>query len=354
MPPLEEYVGEISSVWDTRMLTNAAPKHRKLEDKLKTYLEADRLKLFVNGHSALESLIRAFGLTGEVITTPFTFASTTHAIVNCGLRPVFCDIRSDNFTMDVACIEPLITEKTSAIIPVHVYGTACDVDGIGKIASKHGLKVIYDAAHAFGVRVRGRGIAAYGDASMFSFHATKLYHTVEGGAAAFKEEEMDVRLSALRDFGMTGPERVEYVSGNGKMDEFRAAMGLCNLRHIGETIQKRKHACERYDRQLSGINGIRTLPAQPGVQKNYSYYPILLNGYKLSRDELRAELARRGITTRRYFYPPTCDFPCYRREYGAAAVPVARYISDNVLCLPLYTEISDEEVDYVCAALRRL
>ena len=354
MPDKEEYFREISSVWETRYLTNMSEKHRQLEGELKEYLDAENLQLFANGHGALECIIQAFELKGEVITTPFTFASTIHAIVRSGLKPVFCDIRQDDLTMDVSKLESLISEKTAAILPVHVYGMACDVDGIQQIAKKYGAKVIYDAAHAFGVKIRGRGIASFGDASMFSLHATKIYHTVEGGAAAFHDKGLAKKLMAIKDFGITGPETVEYIGCNSKMDEFRAAMGLCNLRHIEETLKQRQKAGERYDRRLSGMKNIQILPKQKDVTRNYSYYPIVLRESGISRDELQSSLAEYGIGTRKYFYPLCCDFSCYRDEYGDADVPVARYVSENVLCLPMFSGITDEEIDYICDLIQEL
>lgn len=354
MPGFNEYIDEISSIWDTRLLTNMATKHQQLESRLKEYLGVKNLQLFVNGHSALECILQAFELKGEVITTPFTFVSTVHAIVRCGLKPVFCDIRRDDFTIDASKIEELITDKTSAILPVHVYGMVCETDKIQNIASKYGLKVIYDAAHAFGVKVNGKGVGEYGDASMFSFHATKIYHTVEGGAAVFKDEILSDKLTAIKDFGLTGPETVDYIAGNSKLDEFRAAMGLCNLRHIDENIKLRERAALRYNERLSQMKDIQLLPQQKGIKNNYSYYPIVLHSKKISRDFLQAELLKRGIYTRKYFYPLCCNLSCYRSEYGSADVPDARYISDRVLCLPMFSEIKKEEVDYVCDAVQEL
>lgn len=351
MPPPEEYIAEIASIWITRKLTNMSPKHQKLEEALQNYLDVRQFQLFVNGHQALECIIQALNLKGEVITTPFTFVSTIHAIVRCGLKPVFCDVCEDNFTIDVSKIEGLITEKTSAIIPVHVYGMVCDVEGIQNIADKHNLKVIYDAAHAFGVQVKGKGIGSFGDAAMFSFHATKTYHTIEGGALAFHDTALSEQLLARKDFGITGPESVEYVAGNSKLDEFRAAMGLCNLRHIEEEIEKRKRAAERYDMHFSNVAGIQRLPVQKGVTKNYSYYPIVLNGYKLTRNALYEKLREKGILTRKYFYPLCNELECYRGEYGDAEVPIARLISENVLCLPMFAGLTDEQVDFVCDAI---
>lgn len=354
MPPKSEYLEEISSIWDTRYLTNMAMKHQQLEKELEEYLGAKHIQLFTNGHNALECILQTMELKGEVITTPYTFASTIHAIVRSGLRPVFCDIREDDFTMDASKIEALITDKTAAILPVHVYGMACEVDEIQKIAEKYGLKVIYDAAHAFGVTVNGRGIASYGDASMFSFHATKIYHTVEGGAVAFQDEKLADLLTARKNFGIGSQEAVDYIAGNAKMDEFRAAMGLCNLKHIEETLCHRRRIGKRYHNRLSKMSGIQILPEQEGVENNYAYYPIILRDSEISRDVLYEKLAAYGVHTRKYFYPLCCDFSCYRQEYGNANVPTARYAADHVLCLPIFSEMRDEEVDYVCDMIEKL
>lgn len=240
MPELEEYVEEIRDIWKTHWLTNMGEKHRRLQRELKDYLKVENVELLTNGHMALEMAIQAMNLQGEVITTPFTFASTTHAIVRNGLTPVFCDIDPQNFTLDVSKIEALITDKTCAIVPVHVYGNMCDVEAIEEIAKKYGLKVIYDAAHAFGVTYKGKGAGSFGDASCFSFHATKVFNTIEGGAVCFKDKELGRRLYNLKNFGIRDEETVESVGANAKMNEFQAAMGLCNLRHVDEEIGKRK------------------------------------------------------------------------------------------------------------------
>ena len=231
MPYFDEYCEEIQDIWDSRWLTNMGPKHQKLQAELIEYLDVDKIDLFCNGHMALEMAIQAMELTGEVITTPFTFASTTHAIVRNGLTPIFCDVEPDTYTIDTTKLEALITEKTSAIIPVHVYGNICNVEEIERIAKKHNLKVIYDAAHAFGVKFKGRGIGSFGDASMFSFHATKVFHSIEGGAICFSDEAFGEKLYKLKNFGIASQESVEFVGGNAKMNEFCAAMGICNLRH---------------------------------------------------------------------------------------------------------------------------
>ena len=248
MPPLEEYIEEIRPLWESHWLTNMGEKHKKLQTELKNYLQVPEIELFTNGHMALEMALQALELPqgGEVITTPFTFASTTHAIVRNGLEPVFCDIRPDTFTIDPTKIEKLITPKTCAILPVHVYGNICDVEEINDIAKRHGLKVIYDAAHAFGETYKGVGVGNFGDVSCFSFHATKVFNTIEGGAATYQDPELGKRLYELKNFGIRGPESVVSVGANAKMNEFCAAMGLCNLRHLHEEIAKRHAVVKRY------------------------------------------------------------------------------------------------------------
>lgn len=264
MPPIEEYIEEIKTIWDSHWLTNMGDKHKELQRKLTAYLGVDNVDLLTNGHMALELSMQALNLQGEVITTPFTFASTTHAIVRNGLQPVFCDINDRDFTIDVEKIESLITDRTCAIAPVHVYGNICDVEAIEYIAKKYGLKVIYDAAHAFGVRYKSRGIASYGDVSCFSFHATKVFNTIEGGAVCFSNEATDFgkKIQQLKNFGIEGPESVTAVGANAKMNEFCAAMGLCNLRHVDDEIAKRKKAAEVYREYLEGVEGIQLSPAQ--------------------------------------------------------------------------------------------
>ncbi len=310
LPPFEEYLNEIKNIWNSRWLTNMGEKHKQLESELKEYLDTPFITLFTNGHLALENVIAAFNLTGEIITTPYTFASTTHAIIRNGLEPVFCDINPDDYTIDVEKLEALITDKTSAIVPVHVYGNICDVAEIDRIATKYNLKVIYDAAHSLGVTVDGVGVANFGDASMFSFHATKVFHTIEGGAVSFEDESLAGKLNALKNFGLTGPESVEYVGGNAKMNEFQAAMGLCNLRHVDQEIEKRRIVVERYFEHLEGVRGVKLSKLQSGVRSNYAYFPVLFDGYKLNRDEVFEKLRLNDIYTRKYFYPLTSGFEC--------------------------------------------
>ena len=345
LPSKEEYYKEISSLWDSRWLTNMGEKHQKLEQGLVEYFGVPSVTLFTNGHLALEAAIAAMGLTGGVITTPFTFVSTTHAIVRNGLKPVFCDIDPETYTMDPAKIEALITPETSAIVPVHVYGTLCDVDTIQAIADKHGLKVIYDAAHAFGVTKNGVNAACFGDASMFSFHATKVFHTVEGGCVACQSKDLRLRLDHLKDFGLTNGEIYE-PGGNAKMSEFHAAMGICNLRHIDAYIADRKQVVERYRQNLAGVPGLTLLQEQPGVRSNYAYFPVVFDGAKYTRDEAAARLAEQGIFARKYFFPLTNHCTAY--GFHGDETPIAKHISDRVLCLPLYPELALEDADRIC------
>ena len=257
LPPFEEYAEMLKPIWDSAWLTNMGVYHEEFKERLKEYFGVKNLELFVNGHMALELVIQSMELDGEVITTPFSFSSTTHAIVRNGLTPVFCDINPNNYTLDVDQIEGLITERTCAIVPVHVYGNLCDMERIQEIADKHHLKVIYDAAHTFGETFEGKSVALWGDASMFSFHATKVFNSIEGGAVVFRDDRLEKRLYELKNFGITGYEKVEYVGANGKMNEFQAAMGLCNLPHVESEIEKRKALVMRYRENQAGIRGIR-------------------------------------------------------------------------------------------------
>lgn len=352
MPEFEEYIEEIRELWDTHWLTNMGTKHKNLESQLLYYLNVPNITLFTNGHLALECIIAALNLSGEVITTPFTFASTTHAIVRNGLKPVFCDINPDDYTIDVEKIESLITEKTSAIIPVHVYGNVCDIEAIDRIAKKHNLKVIYDAAHTFGVTVNGQGIGTFGDASMFSFHATKVFNTIEGGAVTYNDSSIKQVLNDLKNFGITGPETVEYVGGNAKMNEFQAAMGICNLRHVNGEIIKRKKVVERYIENLKDITGIQLSKEQVDVESNYAYFPVVFDGYKMTRDEVFEKLKDNDIVARKYFYPLTNSFECYKDQYDANETPVAIYIAERVLTLPLYADLALEDVDRICEIIK--
>lgn len=353
MPPLEEYIDEIKGLWDSHWLTNMGEKHLELEDKLNDYLKTNNITLFTNGHLALECAIAALNLTGEIITTPYTFVATTHAIVRNGLKPVFCDINPEDYTIDVTKIEELITEKTSAIIPVHVYGNVCNIEEIQKIADKHNLRVIYDAAHTFGVTVNGVGIGNFGDVSMFSFHATKVFNTIEGGALTYNSPKLQQVLNDIKNFGITGPETIEYVGGNAKMNEFQAAMGLCNLRHVDEEIKKRKLVVDRYYEKLSNIDGIKLSKPQKGVKSNYAYFPVIFDGFKKDRDQVFEELKENNIIARKYFYPLTNAIECYKDEYNVDDTPVAKHIAERVLTLPLYSDLRLEDVDRICEIIKR-
>ena len=350
MPSMDEFMEEIKEMWDSHWLTNMGPKHKELQEKLVDFLGVDKIDLLTNGHMALELSMQALNLHGEVITTPFTFASTTHAIVRNALKPVFCDVNPVDFTMDVIKLEALITDKTCAIVPVHVYGNVCNVEEIERIAKKYDLKVIYDAAHTFGVRYKGRGIGDFGDVSCFSFHATKVFNTIEGGSVCFHDKEFGDALYNLKNFGIRGPERVEAVGANAKMNEFCAAMGLCNLRHVDEEIVKRKAVVERYKEHLEGVEGLQLNPIQEDVTPNYAYFPVVFDEkvFGSSRNEVFDALAAQGIGARKYFYPITNGFECFHGEYDVNATPVALHISKRVLTLPLYADLALEDVDRIC------
>lgn len=352
MPAFEEYCAEISELWDSHWLTNMGVKHRQLQAELEKMLGVKHVTLYTNGHLALENAIAALNLPkgGEVITTPFTFASTTHAIVRNDLVPVFCDVNDRDYTMDVSKIEDLVTDRTVAIMPVHVYGNFCDVEAIDVISKRYGLKVIYDAAHAFAVKYKGISSASFGDMSMFSFHATKVFNTIEGGCVCYGADKWVQILDDQKNFGIHGPEEVAYVGGNAKMNEFQAAMGICNLRHLNEEIAKRKTVVERYRARLSGVEGIKLSAIQEDVESNYAYFPVVFDGYKYTRNEVFAKLEEEGITARKYFYPLTNSFECYRNypTAGEEKTPVAQHMALRVLTLPLYADLSLSDADRIC------
>ena len=350
MPDLDEYVEEIKDMWSTHWLTNMGPKHQEFQEKLKEYLGVENIDLFTNGHMSLELTIQAMNLHGEVITTPFTFASTTHAIVRNNLQPVFCDINPIDYTIDVEKIEGLITDRTCAIMPVHVYGNICNVKEIQRLARKYELKVIYDAAHAFGETYNEEHIATYGDASCFSFHATKVFNSIEGGAVCYKDKHVGEVLYDLKNFGIHGPEEVSAVGANAKMNEFCAAMGICNLRHVDEEITKREKVYNRYLENLEGIDGIKVNYKQPGLKRNYAYFPIFVNEkqYGASRAEVFEALQKNEIFTRKYFYPLTSAFTAFHGKYDPATTPVALHVSKRVVSLPMYADLSLEDVDRIC------
>ena len=358
MPDIEEYTNEIKELWDSHWLTNMGVKHKQFQAELESMLGVKHVALYCNGHLALENILEALGLPkgGEIITSPFTFASTTHAIVRSGYTPVFCDIDPVTYTIDADKIEELITEKTVAILPVHVYGNICDVEKIAEIAGKHELKVIYDAAHAFAVSYKGKSVAGFGDASMFSFHATKVFNTIEGGAVCYHDDSLEQRLKDLKNFGIHGPEEVAYVGGNAKMNEFCAAMGICNLRHLADEIKKRSAVYARYRELLGGKEGLTLCPAQEGVTPNYAYFPAVFDKavFGADRDEVYKKLEENNIFARKYFYPITTAFDCYKGRFDPEATPVALDISKRVLTLPIYADLALEDVDRICGIILSL
>ena len=358
MPDYEEYCKEIKKLWDSHWLTNMGVEHQELQAELESYLGCPHVVLFTNGHLALENAIAAMQLPkgGEVITTPFTFVSTTHAISRNGLIPVFCDVNPADYTIDADKIESLITEKTVAIVPVHVYGNMCDVEKIQVIANKYGLKVIYDAAHAFAVKYKGISSANFGDAAMFSFHATKVFNTIEGGAVCFQDDNLVATMNDMKNFGIRGPERIVFIGGNAKMSEFQAAMGICNLRHLDREIDKRKRVVERYWRHLDGVNGIHLCKPQEDVEPNYAYFPVVFDGYKATRDEVYDVLYAQDVVTRKYFYPLTNSVEAYRDlpTAGIDKTPVAAFLADHVLTLPMYADLDLDCVDRICEIILSL
>ncbi len=359
MPPLNEYVDLIEDIWQSRRLTNMGKYHKEFQAELKKYLVTENIELFTNGHMALELSLQAMNFQNgrnEVITTPFTFASTTHAIIRNGLIPVFCDINFENYTIDVSKIEKLITDKTCAIMPVHVYGNVCNVEEIDRLAKKYELKIIYDAAHTFGVRYKGISTANFGDISIFSFHATKVFHTIEGGAACFRNEKIGKKLYNLKNFGINGPESVEDVGANAKLNEFCAVMGLCNLKHIDEEIAKRKIAYDRYIENLSDIEGLKLNKIPDEIQSNYAYFPVVFDEkvFGASRNEIFDRLAKNEIYVRKYFYPLTNSFECFHGIFDVSQTPTALYVSNRVLTLPIYSELDLNDVDRICKIILEL
>lgn len=347
MPSLEEYVEELKPVWESRWLSNRGAASVKFEKMLKTYLDTDNLYLFANGHVALEVLLNSLYLKGEVITTAYTHCSTTHAIVRNGLTPVFVDINESDYQINPELIEEKITDKTVAIVATHVYGFLCDNDALEKIAKKYNLLLIYDAAHAFGVYKNGVSAATMGDAAMFSTHATKVFHTIEGGIVCYKDAERFKAMSHIVNFGFTSQEEVDYVGTNARMNEFEAVMGICNLRHIDAEIKKRKALGDRYYERLLGKKGIKLNQIPSDLKWNYAYFPVVFDGFK-SRDQVKAELEQHNIFARKYFYPITTQFSCYKGEYGNISLPVSSYVSDHVLTLPMYADLTMEEADQIC------
>lgn len=355
LPPLEEFQPYLEQIWKSKCLTNGGPFHQEFEKKLSDYLSVDHLALFVNGTLALVTALQALRITGEVITTPFSFVATAHSLLWNGIKPVFVDIHPDTFNLDPEKIEAAITPHTTAILAVHVYGNPCDVEKIQKIADTYGLKVIYDAAHAFGVNYKGESILKYGDLSVLSFHATKVFTTFEGGAVVCPDAKTKKRIDDLKNFGFTDEVTVVAPGINGKMNEVQAAFGLLQLKHIDKALARRKEIDTVYRELLKDVKGINCAHGTGENVANYSYFPIMVQSeYSLSRDALFQRLRENGIYARRYFYPLISDFPMYRGLLSARRdnLPVATNTALRVMCLPIYPALSDFEVEFITSLIK--
>jgi dTDP-4-amino-4,6-dideoxy-D-glucose transaminase len=355
LPPLEEFQPYLQKIWESKILTNGGPFHEQLEEALASYLGVKYISLFSNGTLALITALQALHITGEVITTPFSFVATTHALWWNSIKPVFVDIEPDTFTIDPEKIEAAITPKTTAILPVHVYGNPCNVNRIQKVADSYRLKVIYDACHTFGAKLHGQSLSAFGDLSILSFHATKVFNTFEGGAIVCHDSKTKRHIDQLKNFGFTGETTVVAPGINAKMNEFQAAIGLLQLKYVDESISQRKGLSEHYDKLLTDKQGISVMYPHSGLSYNYAYYPILINEteFGCSRDELYDRLKRCNIFSRRYFYPLISDFPTYRALPSSAPsnLKEAISISRRILCLPIYPELGFENVEYIVHCL---
>lgn len=349
LPSYKEYIEMIRPMWDTHKITNMGEYHKSLENELKEFLHIPHISLMVNGHTALEMAIQAmnFPMGSEIITTPYTFVSTTHAIIRNGMVPIFCDIKLSDFTIDEDKIEALITDKTVAILPVHVYGNICNYSKIDEIAKRNHIKVIYDAAHSFGETIDGISVESLGDASVLSFHATKVFNTIEGGAVCFKDESLYESLYNLKNFGIRSEEKVVSVGANGKMNEFCAVMGLCNLKYVREEIQKRKEKTLYYDAKLSQKNKISIRKRDTSIVYNYGYYPVLFSSEE-ERNQIYNRLRESNIYARKYFYPITSDQQCFYDLYKDIDLENARYVSKRILTLPLYSNLEENDIDRIC------
>jgi dTDP-4-amino-4,6-dideoxygalactose transaminase len=358
LPPLDEFTEYLKQIWETKILTNNGPFHQQFEKELADYLGVKYLSVFANGTLALVTALQALRITGEVITTPFSFVATTHALWWNNIKPVFADIESDYFTLDPEKIESAITPQTTAILPVHVYGNPCKLEAIQKIADTYGLKVIYDAAHAFGVKVNGNSILNYGDLSILSFHATKTFNTIEGGAIISPDESTKKRVDFLKNFGFADEVTVIEPGINAKMNELQAAYGLVQLKHVDEFIGKRKVIAELYRQKLAGVKGIRFLIDKDNVSHSYTYFPILIDvkSFGATRDELYEKLKEYNIFGRRYFYPLISQFPTYRSLPSAhkANLPEAEKVAEQVLCLPIYPLLKHDDLDLICNVIINL
>lgn len=356
LPPLDEFVNSLKDIWESKILTNNGPYHQRFETELADYLGVKYVSLFSNGTLALITAIQALKITGEVITTPFSFVATTHSLWWNNIKPVFADIDPTNFNLDPEKVEAAITPKTTAIMPVHVYGNPCKVDEFEKLASRYGLKIIYDAAHAFGVNINGNSVLNFGDLSVLSFHATKVFNTIEGGAIICNDEKTKQRVDYLKNFGFADELTVIAPGINAKMNEIQAAYGLIQLKHVDDYIEKRKNITNLYREGLKDIEGISFLYDNDNVRHTYAYFPILVNKdkYGITRDELYEKLKKNDIFGRRYFYPLISQFPTYRGLPSARQdnLPVANEIANRVICLPIYSEIEIEVIYKIIKILK--
>lgn len=357
LPSLEDFTFLLKEIWESKMLTNNGNFHQKLEEELAKYLKVPYLSLFTNGTLPLITALQAMRITGEVITTPFSFVATTHSLWWNGIRPVFVDIEPETCNLDPSKIEAAITPKTTAIMPVHVYGKPCKTKEIQEIANKYGLKVIYDAAHAFGVEINGESILNFGDMATLSFHATKVYNTLEGGALVVHDEQTKKRIDYLKNFGFASETEVVAPGINSKVDEVRAAYGLLNLKQVDHAINSRRKVAIRYRDELQGVKGITFFNDIPGVRHNYSYFPIFINAeeYGMTRDELYFKMKEHNVFGRRYFYPLISTFSTYRGLDSANPdnLPIATQMSNNVICLPMHHALSENEVEYILQIIKK-
>lgn len=357
LPSLEDFTFLLKEIWESKMLTNNGNFHQKLEEELAKYLKVPYLSLFTNGTLPLITALQAMRITGEVITTPFSFVATTHSLWWNGIKPVFVDIEPETCNLDPSKIEAAITPKTTAIMPVHVYGQPCKTKEIQEIANKYGLKVIYDAAHAFGVEINGESILNFGDMATLSFHATKVYNTLEGGALVVHDEQTKKRIDYLKNFGFASETEVVAPGINSKVDEVRAAYGLLNLKQVDHAINSRRKVAIRYRDELQGVKGITFFNDIPGVRHNYSYFPIFINAeeYGMTRDELYFKMKEHNVFGRRYFYPLISTFSTYRGLDSANPdnLPIATQMSNNVICLPMHHALSENEVEYILQIIKK-
>ncbi|GAB6142755.1 DegT/DnrJ/EryC1/StrS family aminotransferase [Desulfocicer niacini] len=356
MPPQEEFCKGLKEIWDNQWLTNNGPVLQRYQKELKTYCETDNICLFNNGTLALQIALQGMGISGEVITTPFTFVATTHALYWNKIRPVFCDIEPDYFTLDPAKVEELITPWTTAILAVHVFGRPCQLEALADIAKRHNLTLIYDAAHAFGVRVNGNPIGNYGDLSMFSFHATKLYHSIEGGMLTFKDSGLSQTFNYLKNFGFKSETEVVMPGTNAKMNEMQALMGSVVLRYMEQLVAKRKKLYQIYRERLGDVPGISFSPdPDNSVEYNYAYVPILIDEkeFRMSRDDLYMKLKEYNVFARRYFYPLLNEFACYQSVSITRPLTIAKEVAEKILTLPIYMDLEEDDVNKVCDILAK-